>query len=122
MQKIGYDHRIALSRLPRPLHRLGHHDFLIAMQFLTLSRRCADLGFELDFQRRLEVEANLVHDLRETGLIQQVWHRGDMPGTCLLLEAQNEQEARAALETSPLVKEGLLEIVDVVPLRPYYRP
>ncbi|HEY3755645.1 MAG TPA: hypothetical protein VGL42_05810 [Opitutaceae bacterium] len=91
------------------------------MQFLTLSRRRPDLGRELDFQRRLDAEANLLRDLSDTGLIQQAWHRGDMPGTCLLLEAKNELEARAALEGSFLVKDGLLEIVEVVPLRPYGR-
>ncbi len=89
------------------------------MQFLTLSRRRSKLCSEVDFQRRLEVEAGLVRDLRQAGIIRQIWHRGDAPGECLLIEAQNEESARAILEMSPLVRTGLFEIDVVVPLRSY---
>ena len=89
------------------------------MQFLTLSRRRAELCGEVDFQRRLEAEAGMVRDLRQAGIIRQIWHRGDAPGECLLIEAQNEQSARAILEMSPLVSTGLFEIDAVVPLRSY---
>jgi hypothetical protein len=89
------------------------------MQFLTLSRRRAKLCCEVDFQRRLEAEAGLVRDLRQAGIIRQIWHRGDAPGECLLIEAQNEESARAILEMSPLVRTGLFEIDTVVPLRSY---
>jgi muconolactone delta-isomerase len=89
------------------------------MQFLTLSRRCSKLCGEVDFQRRLEAEAGMVRDLRQAGIIRQIWHRGDAPGECLLIEAQNEESARAVLEMSPLVRTGLFEIDAVVPLRAY---
>ena len=89
------------------------------MQYLTLSRRRAQLCCEADFHRRLEAEAGLVRDLREAGIIRQIWHRGDAPGECLLIEAQNEEAARAVLEMSPLVRTGLFEIDTVVPLRSY---
>lgn len=89
------------------------------MQFLTLSRRRAKLCCEADFHRRLEAEAGLVRDLRQAGIIRQIWHRGDAPGECLLIEAQNEESARAILEMSPLVRTGLFEIDAVVPLRSY---
>jgi hypothetical protein len=39
------------------------------------------------------------------------------PGECLLIEAQNEESARAVLEKSPLVRTGLFEIDSIVPLR-----
>jgi len=61
----------------------------------------------------------MVRDLRQAGIIRQIWHRGDAPGECLLIEAQNEQSARAILEMSPLVSTGLFEIDAVVPLRSY---
>jgi hypothetical protein len=89
------------------------------MQFLTLSRRRAKLCCEVDFHRRLEAEAGLVRDLRQAGVIREIWHRGDAPGECLLIEAQNEEMARAVLEMSPLVRTGLFEIDAVVPLRSY---
>jgi hypothetical protein len=89
------------------------------MQFLSLSRRRSKLCAEVDFQRRLEAEASLVRDLRQAGIIRHIWHRGDAPGECLLIEAQSEAAARAVLELSPLVRTGLFEIDTVVPLRPY---
>jgi muconolactone delta-isomerase len=85
------------------------------MQFLTLSRRRSALCREIDFHRRLEAEAAVVRDLREAGIIRQIWHRGDAPGECLLIEAQNEETARAVVEMSPLVRSGLFEIDAVVP-------
>jgi hypothetical protein len=89
------------------------------MRFFTLSRRRAKLRGEIDFQRRLEAEAGLVRDLRQAGIIRQIWHRCDAPGECLLIEAQNEESARAILEMSPLVRTGMFEIDTIVPLRPY---
>lgn len=89
------------------------------MQFLALSRRRASLCCEVDFHRRLEAEASLVRDLLQAGTIRQIWHRGDAPGECLLIEARNEEAARAVLEMSPLVGTGLFEIDTVVPLRSY---
>lgn len=89
------------------------------MQFLALSRRRAERCCEAGFHLRLEAEAGLVRDLRQAGIIRQIWHRGDAPGECLLIEARNEEAARAILEMSPLVDTGLFEIEAVVPLRSY---
>jgi len=89
------------------------------MQFMTLSRHRAQLCCEADFHRRLEAEAGLVRELLQAGIIRQIWHRGDAPGECLLIEANSEEAARAVLETSPLVRTGLFEIDKVVPLRSY---
>jgi hypothetical protein len=89
------------------------------MQFLTLSRRRSRLCLEVDLHRRLEAEAGFVHDLRQAGVIREIWHRVDAPGECLLIEAQSEEAARAVLELSPLVGTGLFEIDTIVPLRSY---
>jgi hypothetical protein len=89
------------------------------MKFLTLSRRRSALCGEVGFQRLLEAEAGLIHDFRQAGIIQQIWHRGDAPGECLLIEAQNEESARAVMEMSPLVRTGFFEIDVIVPLRSY---
>ena len=42
-----------------------------------------------------------------------------MPGACILWEADSEQSVREMLDKLPLVKAGMLEIVAVIPLRPY---
>lgn len=89
------------------------------MQFLALSRRRAELFAKTDFHERLETEISIVRDLRDAGLIRQIWRRGDVPGACLLIEANCADQARAALETSPLIQAGLFEIGELVPLMPY---
>jgi muconolactone delta-isomerase len=89
------------------------------MRFMTLSRRRAELCCDVDFHRRLEAEASVVRDLRRAGIIRQIWHRGDAPGECMLIEAQSEEAARAVLELSPLIRAGLFEIDTIVPLSSY---
>jgi len=89
------------------------------MQFMTLFRRRAELCCKADFRRRLEDEADLVRDLRQAGIIRQIWRRGDAPGACLLIEALSEEATRAILEMSPLIRSGMLEIDTVVPLKSY---
>ena len=61
----------------------------------------------------------MVRELYGAGIIRQIWHRGDVPGACVILEAQTEAEARAVLEASPLAETGGLEIATIVPLKPY---
>jgi len=42
-----------------------------------------------------------------------------MPGAAILWEAAGEAEVRAALESLPVFRAGMLEIVALVPLEPY---
>ena len=42
-----------------------------------------------------------------------------MPGASILWEAASEAEARAALDSLPINRAGLLEILFLVPLAPY---
>jgi uncharacterized protein YciI len=42
-----------------------------------------------------------------------------MPGAVLILEAGSEDEARAAANSLPLAKAGMLEIVTLAGLEPY---
>lgn len=64
-------------------------------------------------------EGQRVKELYATGLLRQVWKRGDMPGAVLLWEAGSVDEVRAAIETLPIYKAGMLELVALVPLEPY---
>ncbi|WP_322023588.1 muconolactone Delta-isomerase family protein [Burkholderia sp. BCC1977] len=90
-----------------------------AMQFLTLSRRRTEQFSDLAFQSRLEAEAQRARTLYSEGFIRQIWQRGDMPGACLLIEAEDEVKVREGLESLPLVAAGMLEITNIVPLSPY---
>jgi muconolactone delta-isomerase len=90
------------------------------MQFLSLSRRRTDQFPPAAFTAELaSKEAQRVKALYSSGLLRQVWKRGDMPGASILWEADSEAEVRAALESLPIYQARMLEIVALVPLEPY---
>jgi muconolactone delta-isomerase len=90
------------------------------MQFLTLSRRLVDKfppeAFTAELTRR---EFARIRELYSSGILRQIWKRGDLAGAGILWEAATEIEVRAAFESLPFYKAGLLEIVLLVPLEPY---
>lgn len=90
------------------------------MQFLTLTRRRTETFSDADFAQQAEAESQRVRTLYTEGIVRQIWKRGDIPGACLLLEVENEAQAREALASLPLAQLGMLEIMSVVPLQPYH--
>ena len=90
------------------------------MQFLTVSRRRTDAfppeAFTPDL---IAQEAQRVKELYMSGILRQVWRRGDTPGAAIVWEAAGEAEVREACESLPIFKAGMLEIVAFVPLEPY---
>jgi muconolactone delta-isomerase len=89
------------------------------MQFMVLSRRVTEKFSDADFAPLLEAEAECARAFYADGFIRQIWHRADIGGACLLVEADSEQTVRAKLATLPLVAAGMLEMISVVPLKPY---
>lgn len=90
------------------------------MQFFTLSHRRTDAFPPEAFTPELSAqEAQRVRELYASGLLRQVWRRGDQPGAAILWEAASEAEVRDALGSLPIFKAGMLEIVALVPLEPY---
>jgi hypothetical protein len=91
-----------------------------SMQFISISRRRTDAfppeAFTADL---LGAETQRVKELYAAGLLRQAWKRSDMPGSAILWEATSEAEARAAIESLPLFKAEMLEVVALVPLEPY---
>jgi muconolactone delta-isomerase len=87
------------------------------MQFLTISRRRSEFT-DADFAPRGEAEAQQARRLYAQGFIRQIWHRGDMPGACILFEADSEGHLREILDTLPFFQAGMLE-VSIIPLKPY---
>ena len=88
------------------------------MQFLSLSTRRTDRFSEPEFAELVDAEANRARELYAAGFIRQIWHRDDVPGACMVLEADSLDEARARLHTLPLIRAGMLD-VSIVPLVPY---
>jgi muconolactone delta-isomerase len=90
------------------------------MQFLTLSRRRTDVFPPEAFTPELSAhESNRVRELYAAGILRQIWMRGDMPGASILWEAGSGAEVREALDSLPIFKAGMLEILALVPLKPY---
>jgi muconolactone delta-isomerase len=63
-------------------------------------------------------EARRAWELYAAGTLRQVWFRADRPNGVLLLEVPDLAEARAVVDSLPLVAAGLIDF-DLVPLRPY---
>ncbi len=89
------------------------------MQYLALSRMRTDLYSDDDFKPLLDDEAERARTLYIEGSVRQIWYRGDVRGACSILEAESEDAARALIESLPLVKAGMLELVNLIPLLPY---
>jgi muconolactone delta-isomerase len=90
------------------------------MEIFSLSRRRTEAfppeAFTVELMRR---ESARVRELYASGLLRQIWRRGDMPGASILWEAASEADVRAAIESLPLSQAGMLELVALVPLEPY---
>jgi muconolactone delta-isomerase len=89
------------------------------MQFLAISRMRTDLYTDADFAPMLEDEAQRARTLYVEGSVRQIWSRGDKRGACSILEANSADAAHAFIESLPLVKAGMLELENLVPLLPY---
>lgn len=90
------------------------------MQFLSVSRRrTEEFPAEAWTPELLAAEGQRVRELYAAGVVRSIWRRKDMPGAAILLEAADESEARAALESLPLAQRGMLELVVFTALEPY---
>ena len=88
------------------------------MQFLAICRRRTESFDEEAFRPLLDAEAEAVRALYASGLIRSAWSREDVPGACILIEADSASEAQSSLQSLPLVAREMLE-VQVIPLRGY---
>ena len=90
------------------------------MQILSLRRRLVDKFPPEAFNPELIAdESKRVRELYASGPLRQVWKRGDTPGASILWEATSLAEVQAAIESLPLFRAGLLEVVALIPLEPY---
>jgi len=90
------------------------------MQFLTISRRrTTEFPPEAFTPDLLAREGQRVRQLYASGILRQIWKRGDTPGAVILWEVPSEAEVRAALATLPIVQAGMLELQALIPLEPY---
>jgi len=70
------------------------------------------------FEPHLRAEAARAWELHQAGVIRELHFRADRPEAVLVLECAGVDQARTALATLPLVREGLIDF-ELVPLAPY---
>ncbi|HEY5257904.1 MAG TPA: muconolactone Delta-isomerase family protein [Candidatus Baltobacteraceae bacterium] len=88
------------------------------MQFLTISRRRVDRFSDAEFAPHIPAERERVRELYRDGILRSIWTRTDVPGAVMLLEAADESQARAAVDSLPLAQRDMLDVT-FVPLSPY---
>ena len=89
------------------------------MQFAVMTRRKIEAFSEAQFAPILDAEAEHAREFYAEGFVRQIWMRGDTPGAFMMVEADNEAVAREKLATLPLFMAGMLDIIAVIPLKPY---
>lgn len=89
------------------------------MQFIAVTRRRVEKFSDDEFTPLLPAEQEHARQMYSEGLLRQIWHRGDVKGAVLLLEADSLEKARVGVEQLPLAANGMLEVVAVIPLNPY---
>ncbi len=87
------------------------------MQFLTISSRRPEFS-DADFRAKVDDEQQQARTLYTQGFIRQIWHRADIPGACILFEADGEEHVRRLLQTLPFFEANMLE-ASIIPLKPY---
>jgi len=70
------------------------------------------------FAPHSKAEAKRVWELYQSGIIRELYFRGDHSEAVLVLECADADEAREILGSLPLVEAGLIRF-DVIPLIPY---
>ena len=89
------------------------------MQFLAILRRNTGDFTDADFAPKLEDEVQQARALYLEGFIRQIWHRGDVPGACIIVESDSEESVRAKIKTLPFAALGMILVDSVIPLNPY---
>ncbi len=87
------------------------------MKILALEKEVPGVTDE-EFKPHLKAEAARAWELYQAGLFRELYFRQDWPGAVLVLECAGIEQANEALNTLPLVKEGLITF-DIIPLGPY---
>lgn len=70
------------------------------------------------FQPHLQAEARRAWELYQQGVIRELYFDGDQHSAVLILECDDIPQARAVLNTLPLVQAGLITF-ELRPLVPY---
>jgi hypothetical protein len=89
----------------------------VAMRILAIEREQPGVTDE-QCTPHLGPEAERVWELYQQGIIREIYFREDREEAVIVLECTDLKEATAALDTLPLVRNGLIAF-ELLPLKPY---
>jgi len=89
------------------------------MEFLAVMRRRTEAFSSEEFDKYLDDEAEAARAMYIGRAIRTVWSRGDTLGAVLLLEADSLEDAEKLIASLPLMRRGMLEREQLIPLRGY---
>ncbi|MGF1427002.1 hypothetical protein [Kitasatospora sp. LaBMicrA B282] len=84
--------------------------------------KAAPHATEEDFAKVIDAELARAAELVDQGVIVHGYHRADLVGAALVLDAPTVEAARGIIETFPAVAAGLIETESVIPLVPLQLP
>jgi muconolactone delta-isomerase len=87
------------------------------MKILALEKELSGATSE-QFQPFLKEEARSVWELQQAGVLREAYFHAEAHTAVLVLECPDQNAARQALASLPLVKAGLIEF-ELIPLAPY---
>jgi muconolactone delta-isomerase len=87
------------------------------LKFLALEREVPGISDE-QFAPHLKAEDARTWELYLDGVIRELYFRADRHEAVLVLECPDMDAARAAPDSLPLVREGLITF-EIIPLAPY---
>jgi len=87
------------------------------MRILAIEKEVPGVTAE-QFRPHLKAEAARLWELYQAGVFRELYFRKDRPNALLILECAGVEEAKGALDTLPLVREGLISF-EIIPLVPY---
>ncbi len=91
------------------------------MKILALEK---ELKSGTEYNRKLlKIEAMKVLELYEEGFIREIYFDKNNHSAVIIIECRDEEEARAVLDSLPLVKEGLItfKIISLIPYNGFSR-
>ncbi|WP_269857012.1 YciI family protein [Streptomyces sp. RPT161] len=77
---------------------------------------------DADFATVIDAELARAKELVDQGVIVHGYHRTDLVGAALIVDAETVEAARAVLATLPAVAAGLVETESIMPLIPLQLP
>lgn len=87
------------------------------MQFLMIATIPPDAP-KKDVIQQIRQEALAAWRLWESEIVRSVYYKADMSGAVMIMEAENIDEINKALDTLPMVHQGLLK-TEIIPLKAY---